>query len=174
MIDNIYENFNMLLGQISTFFVASFSNRILILCCSAHIFSMVFKLVLNSIKNRKFNPASGFNYGGMPSSHTVFIMSFVFGIAFDKEFGFNSAMLIFSIIMASIILMDAIRLRGVVDKLNIALTEIVKTDPKLENKISLPKFVAHKTNEVIAGIIFAFIYTFLFYLFFYHIFKISI
>ena len=115
----------------------------------------------------------GFNYGGMPSSHTVFIMSFVFGIAFDSKYGFNSAMLIFSIIMASIILMDAVRLRSVIDKLNIILSEIVKADPNLKDKISLPKLVAHKINEVIAGIIFAFVYTFLFYLFFYSIFSLD-
>ena len=173
MINGIYYNFSMLLKQFGSFFVDSITNRILILCCSAHIFSMIFKLVLNSIKNKKFDPMSGFNYGGMPSSHTVFIMSFVFGIALDPDFGFNSAMLIFSIIVAAIILMDAIRLRGVIDKLNITLNDIIKMNPELKDKISMPRLVAHKTSEVIAGIIFAFVYTLLFYLLFYHIFSLK-
>ncbi len=173
MINNIHNNFNMLMGQFISLFTDSFFNRALILCCSAHILSMVFKLVLNSIKNKKFDPKSAFNYGGMPSSHTVFIMSFVFGIAFDPNFGFSSAMLVLSIIMAAVILMDAVRLRGAIDQLNIAVSEIAKENPELKSKIAIPRLVAHKTNEVIAGIVFAFVYTFLFYLFFYHIFVLK-
>lgn len=168
---DISSNFNMLLEQLSGMFLNSFLNRLLILACTAQIMSMVAKGIFNFIKTRKFDVKTFFHYGGMPSSHTVFIVSFVFGIGFDKNYGFSHPLFTFGIIVSSLVLMDAVRLRGVIDKLNLTLSDIVVNDKSLQGKYKMPKIIAHKTSEIIGGIIFAGIYTFLFYLFFYGIFK---
>ncbi|OHD12495.1 MAG: hypothetical protein A2086_10470 [Spirochaetes bacterium GWD1_27_9] len=168
---DISSNFFMLVDQFKTMFPNSFLNRILILVCSAHISSMILKGIINSIKQRKLNFKNMANYGGMPSSHTVFAISFTFGIAFDKNYGFSHPLFVLSIIVAAIIIMDAVRLRGTIDNINDILKEVTKTNPDLKDKIKFPKNVAHKLSEVLGGIVFAFIYTLIFYLFFYNVFK---
>ncbi|HOV15807.1 MAG TPA: divergent PAP2 family protein [Spirochaetota bacterium] len=168
---DIAANFNMLLGQILGMFYHSFLNRLLILACSAQIMSMFAKGIVNFIVTKKFDAKKFFHYGGMPSSHTVFIMSFVFGIGLDKNYGFGHPLFTFGIIVSALVLMDAVRLRGVIDKLNIILSDIINNNPLLKEKYSMPKIIAHKPSEIIGGIFFALIYTFLFYLFFYGVFK---
>jgi len=165
----ILENFNMLITQIINFF-SGFTNRVLILATTAQIFSMIVKVVINLIKNKKTSIKVMTTYGGMPSSHTVFAASFVFGIAFDPKYGWTSPFLTVGIVFAAIVLIDAIRFRGTVDKLNSCLKEIIEKDPKY-SYIKLPNYIAHTVPEIIAGIIFAFIYTFIFYLLFYNFFT---
>jgi uncharacterized protein len=166
---NIHENFIMLCNQLMHIYESAFSH-LLILSCTSQIASMIAKLFIYSIKNKKIDIKNMAKYGGMPSSHTVFVMSFVFGVALDPKLGWMHPLFVFSLIVSSIILIDTIRLRGTVDKINKAVQDIIDKDKNLSRNISLPNFIAHKVSEVISGIIFAFFYTFLFYLFFYHLF----
>jgi uncharacterized protein len=167
----IANNFSMLINQIQGMFYYSVINRLLILTCSAQVASMLAKMIINSFKSKKLTADNIANYGGMPSSHTVFAMSFVFGVVLDKNLGFGSPFFVVSLVFAAIMMMDAVRLRGAVDKVNDAVRVITESNPELKDKINLPKHVAHSTAEVIGGIIFAFLYTFIFYLFFYNFFK---
>jgi uncharacterized protein len=167
---DITYNFSMLMEQLKTLLYYSFLNRILILAVTAQFASMITKAIINSIKAKKIVIKNMANYGGMPSSHTVFIMSFVFGIALDKNYGFSHPLLAFSIMVSSVVMMDAVRLRGTIDKLNQILQD---TSAKVQNEkpeIVFPKKIAHTTKEIISGVVFAFIYTFVFYLFFYSLF----
>ena len=168
---NILDNFNMLIGQLAGMFYHSFLNRLLILACSAQIMSMLAKGVINFFVTKKFDPKKFFHYGGMPSSHTVFVMALVFGVALDKELGFGHYLLPVTIIFSAIVLMDAVRLRGVIDNLNEILSDVIANDPSLKEKYKMPKIIAHKVSVILGGIVFAFVYTFLFYLFFYGVFK---
>ena len=166
---NIVENFNMLITQLINFF-SIFTNRVLILATTAQISSMIVKAIINLIKNKKGSLKVMATYGGMPSSHTVFVASFVFGIGMDPKYGWTSPFITIGIVFAAIVLIDAIKFRGTVDKLNNCLKEIVEKDPKYSH-IKLPKYIAHTVLEVIVGIIFAFVYTFIFYLLFYNFFT---
>jgi uncharacterized protein len=166
----IYDNYLMLIKQISNIIYSPLS-RLLVLSCSSQVASMIAKLIIYSIKNKKFAFSNMANYGGMPSSHTVYIMSFVFGTAFDPNLGWFHPVFVLSLVVSTIILVDTVRFRGTVDKLNHAISIIIEKDISLKDKIVLPKLIAHKVSEVISGIIFAFFYTFLFYLLFYHVFK---
>lgn len=166
---DIVNNFNLITLQFKNFFL-SFLNRVLFLATTAQIVSMIIKLIINIIKNKKifFNIMT--SYGGMPSSHTVFVMSYVFGIALDPKYGWTSPFFSMGIIFAAIVIVDAIKFRGTVDKINKSVKKIIESDPKYSN-IDLPKDIAHKVSDVIVGIIFAFIYTVTFYLFFYNFFT---
>ncbi len=167
---NIYENFIMLINQFYQIIYSPF-NRLLILCCSSQIASMIAKVVISSIKNKKISFKKMANYGGMPSSHTAFIMTFVFGVAFDPNFGWRHPFFAFSIVLSGIILADTIKLRGTIDKLNKILKLVVNKDKSLKDSVKFPDFIAHTASEVIGGIIFAFFYTLIFYLFLYNIFP---
>ncbi|MBP5706408.1 MAG: divergent PAP2 family protein [Spirochaetales bacterium] len=109
-----------------------------------------------------------FIYGGMPSSHTVFVMSLVFGCILDPKFGWTHPLTACVFVLSMIILSDAIRFRGAVDKIN---AEVQDLSERTGITVNMPRFVAHKPSEVVAGVIFAFIYTFVFYLFFYGLFR---
>jgi acid phosphatase family membrane protein YuiD len=163
-------NFSMLLEQLKTLFYYSFLNRLLVLACSAQIGSMITKAVINSIKAKKITLKSMASYGGMPSSHTVFATSIVFGIALDKNYGFGHPLFAFGVIISSIIMMDAVRLRGTVDKLNDIIKGMSLKSNLSDSNIVFPKHISHTTKEVISGIIFSFLFTFVFYLFFYSVF----
>jgi len=165
----IGNNFNILLKQILSFFSA-FNNRVLILATTAQIFSMIVKVIINIIKNKKLSLKVMTSYGGMPSSHTVFVASFLFGIALDPEYGWISPFFAIGIVVAAIVLIDAIKFRGTVDRINDCLKEIVSKNPEY-SYIKLPKYIAHTVPEIIVGVIFAFLYTFIFYLFFYNFFT---
>jgi acid phosphatase family membrane protein YuiD len=167
---NIQENFLMILNQLYQIIFSPF-NRLLILTCSSQIASMIAKVIIHSIKVRKISFKNMANYGGMPSSHTVFITSFVFGVALDPDFGWQHPFFAFSIILSALILTDAIRLRGTIDKLNDILRVVVNKDKSLKESVKFPASIAHTTAEVICGIIFAFLYTIVFYLFLYNIFP---
>ena len=74
-------------------------------------------------------------------------------------------------LLSAIILTDAIRLRGTIDKLNDILRKVINKDKSLKESVKFPALIAHTTAEVIGGIIFAFLYTIVFYLFLYNIFP---
>ena len=167
---NIHENFLIILSQLYQVIYSPF-NRLLILTCSSQIASMIAKLIITSIKMKKLTFKNMANYGGMPSSHTVFITTFVFGVALDPGFGWQHPFFAFSIILSAIILTDAIRLRGTIDKLNNILRVVVNKDKSFKDKVNFPALIAHTTSEVIGGIIFAFLYTIVFYLLLYSIFP---
>lgn len=147
-----------------------FFNRVMILGCTSQIFSMFVKALIKSIKNKKFSLKEMAGYGGMPSSHTAFIVSATLGLGI--EYGWDAGIFGFAIVSALIVLVDAIKLRGTIDTINKRSTYLAKDC--LEEEIGKqPKYIAHKLSEVIGGIIFAVIYTFLFYLFFYGFFNVG-
>ena len=132
---------------------------------------MIVKAVINSVKIRKISFKKMATYGGMPSSHTAFITSFVFGVALDPDLGWQHPLFTLSLVLSALILIDTVRLRGTVDRLNDAIGVILDNDEELKTKVKLPKKIAHTSGEVIGGIIFAFIYTFVFYLFLFKVFP---
>lgn len=167
---HVYDNLSMLLKQLALI-IYSPLNRLLILACSSQIASMIAKFIISSIKMKRLSFKNMANYGGMPSSHTVFITSFVFGIALDPNFGWQHPFFTFSLIISAIVLTDTIRFRGTVDKLTIILNKVIDKDEELKKLIKLPGYIAHTFAEVIGGLIFSFLYTVLFYLFFYRVFP---
>lgn len=158
----IQENLAFLLENCSGIWKILF-NRVMILSCTSQIFSMLVKALIKSVKNKKFSLKEMASYGGMPSSHTAFIVSATLGLGI--EYGWASGVFGFAIVSALIVLVDAVKLRGTIDVINERSTYLAKNCPE-EEIGKQPKHIAHKLSEVIGGIIFAVIYTFLFYLFF--------
>jgi len=166
---NIYDNLIMLKEQFINFIYFPF-NRLLILSVTAQISSMFAKLIINAVRSKKISYKKMATYGGMPSSHTAFVMAAVFGIGFDKEFGWRDPLFTISLVVAMIVIIDAVRLRGTVDRLKNIIKQLVENDKELNGKVVIPKNIAHTSAEVIGGIVFAFLYTLVFYLFFYNFF----
>lgn len=167
----LYDNLLMLMEQLKQIIYSPF-NRLLILACSSQIASMIVKMIIASIRAKNISLESMANYGGMPSSHTVFIASFVFGTGLDPAYGWQSPLFTLSLILSAVILMDTVRFRGTVDRINQSIKLIIENNKNInKSNIELPRMIAHKPSEIIGGLVFAFLYTFTFYLFFYRIFE---
>lgn len=145
--------------------LAILKNKVFILGISAQFFSMLTKGIIKSVKTRSFSLKKMADYGGMPSSHTSFIVSALFGLGLETPGGFQSPVFGIAAVVALIILVDAVKFRGNVDRINGNVTELIKHNG-LSDSVKNPKFIAHKINEVVAGVVFAAIYTFLFYMLF--------
>lgn len=163
---DIISNFSVLIQQLSGC-LGLFSNRVFWLAVTSQLASMIVKMAVVSIRDRKFSVMNMFIYGGMPSSHTVFVMSLVFGCMFEPGIGWKHPLTACVFVLAMIILSDAIRFRGAVDKIN---AEVQDLSERTGVTVNMPRFVAHKPEEVAAGVIFSFVYAFLFYLFFFGLF----
>lgn len=165
----ILENINFLLERLSGITGILF-NKVFILGVSAQFFSMVTKGLIKSAKTGKFSLKKMSDYGGMPSSHTAFIISTVLGVGIETDKGFSSPIFALAFVVALIVLVDAVKFRGNVDKINANLSDVIN-DSELKEKLKNPKFIAHKSEEVIAGALFAVIYTFIFYALFNNLFS---
>jgi len=164
------QNLLMVLNQLTYVFQTPF-NRLLILTVGSQVFSMFTKVIITFVRTKSFSLKNMTKYGGMPSSHTAFITALLFGVALDPAFGWKHPFFTFALVLSCIVLIDAISLRGNIDRLNDVVKELLEKDKDLKNKIILPKKIAHTVPEVIGGIIFALIYTILFYTFFFNIFP---
>ena len=164
---DIVANFSLIVQQLSGC-LRIFNNRVFWLAVTSQLASMIAKMIIVSIQNRKFSVMNMFIYGGMPSSHTAFVMALVFGCMLEPSIGWRHPLTACVFVLSMIILSDAIRFRGAVDKIN---AEVQDLSERTGITVNMPRFVAHKPEEVVAGIIFAFIYTLLFYLFFGGLFR---
>ncbi len=161
----IKENLQLIIPQIIKILEFPF-NRIFLLAVSSQIVSMIIKLITVTIKNRRFSLKAMAQYGGMPSSHTAFIVSMVFGAGLDPAIGFKSPLFAFGFVLAALTLSDAIKFRGNVDKLNNIVSKIIESDDKFKDVV-MPSKIAHTPLEVVVSIVFSFFYTLVFYMFFY-------
>ena len=159
---DIVANFSLIVQQLSGC-LGIFNNRVFWLAVTSQLASMIAKMIIVSIQNKKFSVMNMFIYGGMPSSHTAFVMALVFGCIFEPSIGWKHPLTACVFVLSMIILSDAIRFRGAVDKIN---AEVQDLSERIGITVNMPRFVAHKPEEVIAGVIFSFVYTLLFYLFF--------
>lgn len=160
----IADNFKLVADGLLGMVPGIATNKIFVIGISAQFCSMLLKAAIKSVKTGKFTLKNMADYGGMPSSHTAFIVSSVLAVGFDPAFGWRSPLFGFSFIVALIVLVDAVKFRGNVDKIN----DIVGS---VAQNVTMPKHIAHKIKEVVAGVIFAFVYTILFYLFLGHLFS---
>ncbi len=101
------------------------------------------KIMLNLIKEKKFDLRLYGSTGGMPSAHSATITGITFAIG--KSAGFGSVSFAISFVVSIIVITDALHLRREVGRHAIALEKI--THSHFDTK------AGHKLSEVIYGII---------------------
>ncbi|OGI17116.1 MAG: hypothetical protein A3J63_03070 [Candidatus Moranbacteria bacterium RIFCSPHIGHO2_02_FULL_40_12b] len=101
-------------------------------------------------------------HGHMPSAHTAFIISLVTSVGLFDTDHFRSGAFAISVILAIIVIDDAVRLRMYMGDQGRYLNMLVRQLPVDEKKYPrLKERVGHKISEVIAGGILGFILTIL-------------
>lgn len=135
---------------------------LIIIPITVAIITQIIKAIIDATKGN-FSFSSFYKYGGMPSGHAAFMTSVVIVILLVN--GFNSPVFALSVILAIIVIRDAISLRQHMSEHSKAINKIIKDlpDDKEYKYPVLEERIGHSLTQVIAGIITGTILTLLIY-----------
>ena len=117
----------------------------------AYVIASFLKVVVKFIKTRKIRPSLFVSTGGMPSSHSAFIMAATTAVGMTE--GFDSAIFALSAVIAIVIMYDAQGVRRAAGKQAEAINRIIANFDQL-NKIlekELKTILGHTPFEVLTG-----------------------
>jgi acid phosphatase family membrane protein YuiD len=128
-------------------------NKVLIACLVAWLIAQVLKIALTFYSSKKIDLTRFVGSGGMPSSHTSFVMALSTSIG--RLNGWNSPLFAISICFAFVVMYDAAGVRRAAGNqakiLNIIIEDLAHNKP-LENE-KLKELIGHTPKEVLAGAI---------------------
>jgi len=126
--------------------------KIIIASLLAAIIAQIIKIIFYSVKHRSFSFNRALGYGGWPSSHAALVGGLSAGIYFVE--GASPAFAV-SVILATVVLRDAIGLRGYLQEHGRILNKLIKDLPdNLEYKYPvLEEKIAHTIFQLISGAI---------------------
>ncbi len=122
----------------------------LITAVGVQLACQLFKVVFYSIKRRALSISYFFTAGGMPSAHSAMVSALSLSIGLWS--GFDSEVFAVSCVLALIVIYDAIRLRGAVQRHAEALKALSRLHPEAEIG-ELNQMIGHTIGEIVAGII---------------------
>ena len=127
-------------------------NQLIILSVLSLIIAQALKIVFGYFYTKKFDLNRLFETGGMPSSHSAFIVSLAIGIG--RINGFDSSIFALAFVFASIVMYDAMGIRRAAGEHAKLLNLILSKDNtfKLDNK-KLKELLGHTPFEVLGGLI---------------------
>ncbi|NBG88781.1 divergent PAP2 family protein [Isachenkonia alkalipeptolytica] len=143
-----------------------FSNEYLIVAFLAWFIAQSIKVLHTLIRDRRFNLSRFVGSGGMPSSHSSFVMGLTTTIGLNH--GWNSATFAVSLVFSLVVMYDAAGVRRAVGKQAIIMNKIIddlqskrkdkkSKDPKVKSQIltekRLKELIGHTPVEVFAGAI---------------------
>ena len=112
-----------------------------------------FKVIVDLIKNRKLNVKRIMGAGGMPSSHSAIVCSLATCIG--KEYGLDSGIFAFSVIMAFVVMYDAAGVRRAAGRQARILNKILETPGLTTGEVQerLIEALGHTPVQVFVGAI---------------------
>jgi len=135
------------------FWESLLSNKVLLVPLVAWCIAQVMKVIIASIKERRFALSCLVTMGGMPSSHTTLVCALATSVAIVH--GVGSTIFAIAAFLAIIVMLDAAGVRQTVSIqstiLNRMLDELFKGKPAFEQRVR--ELIGHTKWEVIAGAI---------------------
>lgn len=130
------------------------------------VITQITKALIDFVKGR-FTFSSFYNYGGMPSGHAAFMTAVVTSVYLFE--GFDSPVFALSIILAILVLRDAISLRQHMSTHSQMINRLIKDlpDNKEYQYPVLPERIGHSLFQVAAGVATGLLLTLLLSLVFY-------
>jgi len=122
----------------------------LLIAVAVQVLCQAFKVVLYSIRERRFAPRFFLSAGGMPSAHSAFVTALSVSVGLAS--GFGSELFAVSCVFSAIIIYDAWRLRGTVENHARVLKALAARHPEVKSG-GLTDFVGHSPAEIAAGIV---------------------
>ena len=133
------------------FLLQIITNKILIVGIVSWFLAQVFKCISNLILTKKFSIERLFGDGGMPSGHSATVVSVA--VATGLYEGFDSAVFAIAMILAIVVMHDAMNVRYQAGKQAELLNRIVQTPglSKVEVSERLVEALGHTPIQVIVG-----------------------
>lgn len=137
-----------------TFFQELLENRIFLVAVSGWIVAQILKTIIHMFVTKKFEAERLVGGGGMPSSHSATVCSFA--TACCIEYGASSFEFAVSLILAIIVMYDAMGVRRETGIQARVLNEIIQFfadmgQSELSTDDKLKEFVGHTPLQVLAG-----------------------
>ncbi len=133
------------------FFNEIIDNKVLVACFTAWFIAQILKIILTFYSSKKIDLTRFVGSGGMPSSHTSFVMALSTSIG--RLHGWDSAIFAVSLCFAFVVMYDAAGVRRAAGNqakiLNIIIEDLAHNKP-LENE-RLKELIGHTPKEVLAG-----------------------
>jgi hypothetical protein len=109
----------------------------------------LFKVAYYGISRGRFDPRWLTSSGGMPSAHAAFVTALAVFVGLRS--GFGSDIFAVSAVFASIVVYDAYRLRGTVERHARVLQALLTAHPGVSTE-KLHDMVGHTLPEIVAGV----------------------
>lgn len=136
-------------------FMELLTNPYIVTGLSSWLLAQIFKLIIHTVINKKFDIKRLFGDGGMPSGHSALVTSLA--LICGLIHGLASFEFAVSFILAIIVCHDATGVRRETGKQAVLLNEIVETfevlSPGKLPEVRLKEFVGHTPVQVGAGIL---------------------
>ena len=126
--------------------------EIILSAITANVIAQLYKFILFLAKHKKLNFKRLFQTGGMPSSHSAFMMAMATSTGLIA--GFSSVAFAIALTMSLVVMYDAAGLRRAVGKqasvLNQIVSEIFSEHPNLSSQ-KFKELLGHTPIEVLVG-----------------------
>lgn len=119
----------------------------LITALAAQLIGQIIKVVVYSVRDRTLRLSYLTSAGGVPSAHTAFVTALTAYVGLST--GFLSDLFAISAVFAAIVVYDAFRLRGHVQRIAEAVNRLV-VRPAGEDPLS--EMIGHSIGEIAAGL----------------------
>ncbi|MBQ8536961.1 MAG: divergent PAP2 family protein [Clostridia bacterium] len=142
-----------------------FSNRILLCAVASWFAAQVLKVPIYWLIERKFDWRRVFESGGMPSSHSAFVVSLALMVGLNDGFATTAFAITFT--LAAIVMYDAAGVRRETGTQAAVLNRLLKDlliDGKPISEDTLKELIGHTPVEVFAGAVLGLIMTLIFML----------
>ena len=117
----------------------------------AWVFGKLVKAIIDWTDDKKISYKTLFSDGGMPSLHTIAVASLATGIYLEEQ-GI-SALFILSVVLALIVINDALKVRWVTGEQSKAINQLMKENKEFQQHKPFEERVGHKPIEVLVGLI---------------------
>lgn len=122
---------------------------VLVIAVAVQLSCQVFKFIFYSIRDGRISPRYLVTAGGIPSAHTAFVTALAVSVGIRE--GFTSDVFAVAAVFSAIVIYDAFRLRGHVQKHAVIINRHVLERAGEER---LSEMVGHSVPEIVAGLLF--------------------
>lgn len=130
-----------------------FSNRILGVAIVSWFVAQLIKVIITLIHERRLDLNKFFASGGMPSSHSSFVVALAIGIG--QEYGYDSGYFAIAAVLSFVVMYDAANVRLQAGRQAVVINQIVEVleNPNLKPEERLKELLGHTPLQVLAGCI---------------------
>lgn len=126
---------------------------ILVAAATAWFIAQAIKMILSFIENKQIDWSLATASGGMPSSHTAFVIAATTMIG--KTEGMESSMFALAVVLSIVVMYDAMNVRRAVGHMGQTLNQIINNINKSGkvNVENVKEILGHSPLQVLAGLV---------------------